>query len=248
MRLALSMVNHPDVQVRQIWEGMRWRFDEDLRSGRRILGDCRTVTEQRVEDNGAHIDKEARRGGGAPIVKSWLGSFDCLMREAEQAWDDGWTPRKHRDNDTHLLQLISKLEEEETLDGQVADRVREGVVACDIRWLSQLADATGERIYRWDRVKGWEWVSTLMEALKLATSPRGEEWLIPTHRRMGGWVNEEHNNATAQTVWGEGITQGTLVSRRGEERMGVVMAMGTVEEGGRVWVEWRDVRAGVNRQ
>ena len=84
MRLAIILSSHPDVQVRQVWEGMRYKFYEDLRSSRRLLGDARAVIETRLEENGGHIRSEARREGGQPMAKSWLGSFDALLRDADR--------------------------------------------------------------------------------------------------------------------------------------------------------------------
>ncbi len=41
-------------------------------------------------------------------------------------------------------------------------------------------------------------------------------------------------------VWGEGLTVGALVKRvEGEETLGTIQALGTLNENGGVWVEWR---------
>ena len=68
------------------------------------------------------------------------------------------------------------------------------------------------------------------------------------HRWLGGWENEQNGNGRVQTVWGEGITVGTMVRKPRVGvggALGVVQSMGTINEGGGVWVEWRTVNGAV---
>jgi hypothetical protein len=245
IRLADLMSAHPDLQIRQMWECMRYRFYEDIRSGRRCLGAGRSQVEIKVENTRTIV--EGGWGGGQMMVKSWMGSFDTLLREADMKWDDGWQPRPLREGDVDLLMETSKMETDEKLSAEEAALIRDGIIERDVRWLSQLTNSEGKHIERWDRVGGWEWVAQLATAMELGDRTEAitnKHWGIPMDRRLGEWRNEGHEEdgrGEAQTVWGKGIMVGAWVTTAGkEDRIGVVQQMGTVEEMGRIWVEWRE--------
>ena len=137
-----------------------------------------------MEENGRHINSEARRGGGQPMVKSWLGSFDALLREADRTWGDGWHPCPPRANDLDLLKVTSELEANQSLSQLEAEGVRAGIVDRDIRWLSQLATPDGKWLESWELISGWEWVRALATALGM-WQPSRENAAAPLAGRLG---------------------------------------------------------------
>ena len=202
-RLALDLATHDDVQVRLIWESMRLRFHEELRSNRLCLGDNRSDSMKRTEE------------GDSPgtICKSWMGTFDELLRHEGGTWRDGWSPLPKRVNDTPLLAIAAGME-----DPAAAESVRKGADICDVQWLSDLADASGTHLFRWDRVGAtWKWVHTLATALGAmnARMPTGHDaWRLQPAHRMEGWNNEAADDVPvrAPAVWAEGIARGSVVT------------------------------------
>ena len=202
-RLALDLATHDDVQVRLIWESMRLRFHEELRSNRLCLGDNRSDSMKRTEE------------GDSPgtICKSWMGTFDELLRHEGGTWRDGWSPLPKRVNDTPLLAIAAGME-----DPAAAESVRKGADICDVQWLSDLADASGTYLFRWDRVGAtWKWVHTLATALGAmnARMPTGHDaWRLQPAHRMEGWNNEAADDVPvrAPAVWAEGIARGSVVT------------------------------------
>ena len=234
--LAQDMCYHPDPEVRMMWDGMRHRWYQQSASGRVQMGGERTALTQRLEEGGVR---------DYSVQKSWLGAFDLLLRRGGVAWRDRWAPRELRGGDVDLLELAALREEQGHLTEAGARKIREGIENCDIYWLSQLCSAGGTAVFGWHKVKGWEWVAIVAQHLLNApTMQQTPGWHLLRKGYLGQWNNHtqlgchDDDGGAGQTVWGEGIMVGALVSRPTQDTVGVVRQLGGSTESGKVEVEW----------
>ena len=145
LRLARQLCYHSEQRIRDIWRGMRHRFYHDLRSGRRSLGGERSRLQQSIE--------EGDRRDSCP--KTWLGTFDDLLRQEEVEWVDGWIPEPPRINDQHIFEITHHAQASGSLTKEGATEIRLGADKCDTYWLSQLTDEEGRWVPGWHRIKEW---------------------------------------------------------------------------------------------
>ena len=89
------------------------------------------------------------------------------------------------------MQLIRVLEEGGALSRKGGEVVRQGAARCDIQWLSQLAGRKGMQVFPWEKVRGWEWVMTLMGAMPtVIQAVNGQGWHLLQRQRLKEWNNE----------------------------------------------------------
>ena len=107
------------------------------------------------------------------ISKSWLGTFDELLRHEGGASRDGWSPPRKRANDVTIFALAAAM-----VDLDAAAKTREGAEKCDALWLSDLVDASGQFVFLWNSVNpAWKWVEVLATYLgaTVDSMPSGQE-------------------------------------------------------------------------
>ena len=93
--------------------------------------------------------------------------------------------------DRAIVQLIRVLEEGGALSRKGGEVVRQGAARCDIQWLSQLAGRKGMQVFPWEKVRGWEWVMTLMGAMPtVIQAVNGQGWHLLQRQRLKEWNNE----------------------------------------------------------
>jgi hypothetical protein len=237
LRLARQLCYHPEQRVRNIWKGMRHRFYHEIRSGRLLLGGHRTDLQTTIEEGGMK--------GSCP--KSWMGSFDDLLRREGVEWEDGWALDPPRQGDVHIHELAHQAQAGGSISETGANAIRDGAEARDMYWLSQLVDEGGTRAPGWHKAKEWAWVEPLMRnaihALPVDHQDLALGWHLPRSVRLGQWLNETSQASSSpgvsQVVWGQGIMIGSIVRSTNSARgLGVIRELGGASRPREVGVEW----------
>ena len=234
-KLAMDMISHPDGGVRTTYISMRNAFYDESSSGRIILGGHRT-DEERYWESGTEE--------GAPsgqCQKSWIADFDSLLSHLHVQWDDGWRPAPLREGDILLLEAMNRALSEEAISWDEACAVRTGLIQGDVRWLSQLALGDGFTVPPIYRAQGWEWTHTLFHKILNLLPLANDYCSFP--RALGAWNNERIRGQAGmiQTVWGEGIRLGAVVTTRDDsDSFGIVRELSGGDQAPVVKVEWLD--------